>query len=216
MHAVNASTGKEVWKFQTGIDTVIHNQTGITGSPVIDGEMLYFGCRDSKVYALNAMSGKLIWKKYNDGGWISITPVVYGDKLIYSSGSSTRFAALNKMTGDSIYQQSIKSATFASPSIAGTTVYQGVFNGTMVALDVNTGAINWTFATDAAKQNKYGLLKADYTIDLEKYDELMKKHTGKLKPIDVGLSLGAILSSPVIKDKVIYFGSADGCFYALE
>ncbi len=215
MHALNAKTGTEVWKFKTGVDTVIHNQTGITGSAIIDGNMLYFGCRDSYVYALNAINGQLIWKKFNDRGWISITPVVYGDKLIYSSGSSKRFIAVNKMTGDTVYQQSFSSATFASPAIAGTTLYQGTFVGTMIALDVNTGHTKWTFATDAVTQDKYDILNPDHSINNEKFDAALKRSGGKLRPIDVGLSLGCINSSPVIKDGVLYFGSTDGNLYAL-
>lgn len=216
MHALNAATGKEVWKYQTGIDNDKHNQTGITGSPIIVDDMIYFGCRDSYVYALNATSGKEVWKKFNDHGWISITPVVFDEKLIYSSGSSTRYVALNKKTGDSIYQRSVGTATFASPSIAGTTVYQGTFYGTMVALDVNTGETKWIFATDGVKQDKLNVLNPDYTINNEKFDAAVKKAGGKLRPVEVGLALGCILSSPVIKNGVIYFGSADGNFYALN
>lgn len=216
MHALNAATGKEIWKFKTGVDTVIHNQTGITGSAIIDGNMLYFGGRDSYLYALDAVSGKLVWKKFNDRGWISITPVVYDDKLIYSSGSSQRFIALNKLTGATVYQQSIGTGTFASPSITGTTVYQGTFTGSMIALDVNTGKPKWTFETDGVKQDKYNILNPDHTINGEKFDAAVKLSGGKLRPIDFGLALGCINSSPIIKDKVLYFGSSDGCFYALE
>ncbi|CAN5369317.1 hypothetical protein BH09BAC6_BH09BAC6_29120 [soil metagenome] len=216
MHALDAANGKEKWKFKTGVDTIKHNQTGITGSPLVDGDMLYFGCRDSYLYALDAVSGTLAWKRYNDMGWVSISPVIYGDKVIYSSGSSTRFAALNKMTGDSVYQRSIGSATFASPSIAGSTLYQGTFVGTIIALDVNTGDIKWVFATDACREDKLQILNPDYSISNEKFDSALKKSGGKLKPIDVGLSLGCITSSPVVKNQVIYFGSTDGNFYALE
>ncbi|MBS1532281.1 MAG: PQQ-binding-like beta-propeller repeat protein [Bacteroidetes bacterium] len=216
MHALNAESGAEIWKFKTGVDTVIHNQTGITGSAMIADSMLYFGCRDSYLYALNALTGKLAWKKYNDGGWVSVTPVVSGDKLIYSSGSSTLFGALNKKTGDSIYKQNLGTATFASPSIAGNAVYQGTFSGTMIALDVNSGKTLWTFEVEAVKQDKYGILNPDHTVNEKKELAIKEKSGGKIRGIDFGLSLGAVLSSPVIKDKVIYFGSSDGKFYALE
>jgi len=216
MHALDANTGKEIWKFETGVDMDKHNQTGITGSVIVSDSLMYFGCRDSYVYALRATNGTLVWKKYNDHGWVSVTPVIFGNKLIYSSGSSNKFAALDKNTGEVIYQQDIPSGTFASPSVAGNTVYQGTFIGTLMAMDVNTGQIKWTFLTDGAKADKYQILNADLTINDDKIDAANQRAGGKLRPIDFGLSLGCITSSPVIKDGVIYFGSTDGNLYAVD
>jgi outer membrane protein assembly factor BamB len=216
MHAVDAESGKEVWKFQTGIDTVIHNQTGITGSALISGDMVYFGCRDSYLYALNAKTGNLVWKKFNDRGWISLTPVVYGDKLIYASGSSQRLVAVNKMTGDSIYQKQMNTGFFASPTIAGETLYQGEFNGVMTALDVNNGDIKWRFETDGLKNDPFSILDSQHRVDQNKFQAAAEKYKGKYSFLDIRLSTGSITSSPVIKNKVIYFGSTDGNFYALE
>ncbi len=216
MHAVNAETGQEVWKFQTGIDTVIHNQTGITGSALLSGDMLYFGCRDSYLYALDAKSGKLIWKKFNDRGWISLTPVVYNDKLIYASGSSQRLVALNKLTGEPVYQKEMKTGFFASPTIAGETLYQGEFNGVMTALNVNTGDIKWRFETDGFKADPYGIMDASHQVDQKKFEAAAEKYKAQKTFLDIRLSTGAIISSPVIKDGVMYFGSTDGNFYALE
>ena len=216
LHALDANTGKEIWKFQTGIDMDKHNQTGITGSVLVGDSLIYFGCRDSYLYALNAASGKLAWKKFNDHGWISLTPVIFGNKLIYSSGSSHKFAALDKNTGDVVYEQEIPTGTFASPSVAGNTIYQGTFIGTLMAMDATTGHIKWTFLTDAAKADKYHILNPDLTISDDKIDAAVKDSGGKLRPIDFGISLGCINSSPVIKGGVIYFGSADGNFYAVD
>ncbi len=216
MHALDANTGKEIWKFQTGIDLDKHNQTGITGSVLVSDSLIYFGCRDSYLYALNAMNGTLAWKKYNDHGWVSVTPVIFGNKMIYSSGSSSRFAALDKNTGDVIYTQAIPSGTFASPSVAGGLVYQGTFIGTLIAMDVNTGQIKWTFLTDAVKADKYQILNPDQTINDNKIEAAQQRAGGKLRPIDFGISLGCITSSPVIKDGVIYFGSTDGNMYAVD
>ncbi len=216
MHAVNAETGQEVWRFQTGIDTVIHNQTGITGSALISGNMLYFGCRDSYLYALDALTGKLAWKKFNDRGWISLTPVVYKDKLIYASGSSQRLVAVDKLTGAPVYQKDMKTGFFASPTIAGETLYQGEFNGVMTALNVNTGDIKWKFETDGFKTDPYGIMDASHQVDQKKFDAAAEKYKGQKTFLDIRLSTGAIISSPIIKDGVIYFGSADGNFYAVK
>ena len=54
------------------------------------------------------------------------------------------------------------------------------------------------------------------TINDNKIDAAVQQSGGKLRPIDFGLSLGCITSSPVIKDGVVYFGSTDGNLYAVD
>lgn len=48
LYALNAETGKELWKFKAGEDPVKHNQVGFTSSPTIVDNVL--GRRDY-VYA---------------------------------------------------------------------------------------------------------------------------------------------------------------------
>ena len=70
------------------------------------------------------------------------------------------------------------------------------------------------FETDGAKQNTAAWTKPDGTPNYEAafasdfYDDLV---TGVSKM----MSIGAILSSPVVLGRVIYFGSADGNRYTL-
>jgi len=215
LHALNKETGKEVWKFKTGEDTVIYNQTGITSSPVISGNMLYFGCRDAHIYALDALNGKLIWKKFNDRGWISVTPVVYNEKVIYTSGSSQTLIALNKLNGNSIYQEKA-TAFFSSPAIAGKTMYAGDFNGFMEARDITTGKQVWTYQLPSSIADSFHILNPDHTINDKAFSDAVAKFNGTKKPVEIRLTLGSVLSSPVIRNGVIYFGSTDGYFYALQ
>jgi outer membrane protein assembly factor BamB len=56
-YALDAATGAEKWRFKTGDDAVIHNQTGIQSSAAIANGVVYFGCRDSKLYALDILTG---------------------------------------------------------------------------------------------------------------------------------------------------------------
>jgi outer membrane protein assembly factor BamB len=70
------------------------------------------------------------------------------------------------------------------------------------------------FATDGSRKNGSTYTKADGTPNYEAafsdffYDDMV---TGVQKLMTVG----AILSSPVIASDAIYFGSADGNVYAL-
>ena len=215
MHALSAETGTEVWKFQTGIDTDIYNQTGITSSPVVNGDILYFGCRDANIYAVNAHSGDLVWKKFNNRGWISVTPVVYDEKVIYASGSSRSFVALNKMNGDSVYKFKT-AAFFSSPAVVGTTLYYGDFNGFIEAMDINTGKVKWSYQIPTSIEDPLHFLNADKSFNQDAFQKYLEKYEGDKSVLQLRFSLGAMLSSPVVKDGSVYIGSTDGYFYALK
>jgi outer membrane protein assembly factor BamB len=216
LHALNAETGKEVWKFKTGEDTAIFNQTGITSSPVIDGNILYFGCRDSHIYALDAVSGKPTWKRYNDRGWISVAPVISGDKILYGSGSDKKITALNKLNGDSVYQYVGETGYFSSFAVVSNTFYYGDMNGYMHAREINTGKTLWKFQLPTSKQDIYHILKPDGSIDQEGFAKAVEQNKGTKKLMEIRFSIGGILSSPIVKDGVMYFGATDGYFYALQ
>jgi len=54
LYCLNSETGQELWRFIA---------TGrIDSPPTIHGQMVVFGCRDGRVYALRAADGELIWR----------------------------------------------------------------------------------------------------------------------------------------------------------
>ena len=216
LHVLDEETGEEKWKFKTGEDTVGYNQTGITSSPVIVDSILYFGCRDSHIYALNALSGDFIWKRYNDDIWVSSTPLVYEEKVLYPAGRPNKFIALNKLTGDSIYMHKTKTGTSSSFSLAGKTVYYGDLNGILNAHDINTGNLIWTYQIPTSAEDTLHMINEDFTTSQEGFAAALEKYQGVRGRNELRFALGAIHSSPVIKDRVVYFGSYDGYFYALK
>jgi outer membrane protein assembly factor BamB len=103
---------------------------------------------------------------------------------------------------------------FSSPAIAGNVLYIGSHEGKLMAIDLASQKPAWIFQTDASRENGPKLTKPDgrpnYAAAVSEnfYDEMV---IGVHKM----LSVGAILSSPVVVDKVIYVGSTDGNLYAL-
>ena len=57
-------------------------------TPVIADGIVYVGCLDSTLYALELFSGKLKWK-YNTGGEIRSTVCLSGERLFLYSGDGT-------------------------------------------------------------------------------------------------------------------------------
>jgi outer membrane protein assembly factor BamB len=215
-YALDAATGRERWRFKTGEDAKIFNQVGIQSSAVVAGGIVYFGCRDSNLYALDAATGAKVWAFSNEGSWVISTPIVLDDTLYFATSDSGLFRALNAKTGAPLYSLSFHHwPMFASPAIAGRTLYVGSHAGTMMALDLDKHSVAWTFETDGAVRNGPALTQkngepnyaAAFADDF--YDDLI---IGVWRM----MSIGAVLSSPAIDGNAVYFGSTDGNLYAVD
>jgi len=104
---------------------------------------------------------------------------------------------------------------FSSPAIAENMLYIGTHEGKLVAVDLTSQQIAWSSQTDGSRQNGSTYTKADGTPKYEAafddncYDDIV---VGVQRMMQVG----AVLSSPVVANQVIYFGSADGNVYAIR
>jgi outer membrane protein assembly factor BamB len=214
-YALDATTGKELWRFKTGEDPGIHNQVGIQSSATVSDGIVYFGCRDSNFYALDAVTGQKRWSFSNKGSWVIVSPIVRADKVYFATSDSALFHILDAKTGALIDTLQFQWPIFASPSIAGNTLYLAGQDGKLVAIDLTSRKPVWTFQTDGSKQNllAYSMpdgspnYRAAFTSDF--YDDL-------IAGVERMRSIGMILSSPVISGSVVYVGSTDGNLYALE
>jgi outer membrane protein assembly factor BamB len=214
-YALDATTGKEQWRFKTGDDPDTHNQVGIQSSAAVVDGTVYFGCRDSNLYALDARTGEKKWAFSTKGSWVITSPAVRNGKVYFATSDSGLFYELDAKTGSVVFSLKFQGwPTFSSPAIAGDMLYVGSTAGTLKAVNLANQQIAWTFQTDAYKQNGAAFTKSDGTADYyaafvsDFYDDLM---TGYAKL----LTLGPILSSPVVVDNVVYVGGTDGNLYAI-
>jgi outer membrane protein assembly factor BamB len=140
---------------------------------------------------------------------------VYGGAVYFGTSDSKLFHALDINTGKPKFSLPTRVNTFSSAAIAGGMAYFGTSDGKLHAVDIKSGKYAWEFVTDAARQNVLGLLMPNGEMNLpalyrsDFYEDMVLA-------LDRLMSLGAILSSPVVDRGVIYFGSADGNLYAIE
>jgi outer membrane protein assembly factor BamB len=214
-YALNAATGREEWRFKTGEDPQIHNQVGIQSSATVDHGVVYFGCRDSNFYAINAENGEKKWSFSNHGSWVISSPAVRDGKVYFGTSDSGLFHVLDAESGKPVFSLKFQGwPMFSSPAIAGNMVYIGSHAGKLFAIDLRSQQTAWTFQTDASKENGPTYTKADGTPNYEAaftsdfYDDTV---SGVVKM----MSVGAMFSSPVVVDRVVYVGSTDGNLYAL-
>ena len=214
-YAVDAATGKEKWRFHGGEDPTMHNQVGFQSSPAVVDGVVYTGCRDAQLYALDAATGKEKWRFDNALSWVISSPAVTEGKVFFATSDSSLYHVVDAATGKPVLKQQDKSYMFSSPAIAGDVVFIGVLNGTLQARDLKTGEVLWNFETETSKENKGWVLTKDRSFN----EPLLYHSNWREAPIvaaDRQFAIGAIFSSPLVVNGVVYFGSTDGYLYALE
>lgn len=214
-YALDAASGEPAWKFKTGSDDRSHLLTGIPGSAAVVNGTVYFGCRDANLYALDAKTGTLRWKFSNNGSWVIASPAVVDGHVYFATSDSLKFHALDAAAGAEVFSLPTKIYSFSSPAIANGHAFFGTFDGKLHDVDLAQRRYAGEFVTPGFTQNGARYLTSEGKINAA---EVWVGDT--LDDTIVGLrtklfSLGSILSSPVVHDRVIYFGSTDGKVYAL-
>jgi eukaryotic-like serine/threonine-protein kinase len=214
-YAVDAASGKEKWRFHGGEDALMHNQVGFQSSPAVVDGVVYTGCRDSNVYALDTVTGKEKWRSNNELSWVNSSPAVTQGKVFFATSDTSLFRVLEAATGEGLVRQQASSYMFSSPAVVGNIAFIGVLNGTLEARDVKTGNLLWDYQIEKSKENKGWVLASDRKMN----GPLLFYSNWREIPIvaaDRSFGIGAIFSSPLVANGVVYFGSTDGFLYALE
>jgi len=180
--------------------------------------MVYFWARDGFFYGLDAATGHLVWKYSANNSWI-LTTAAAKDGVIYIGTSDTyRFLGLDAKTGVEKIQVQANGYVYSSPAIADQMAYFGDFTGQLFAVDLRArGKISGKFMTTGRKLHASEILdqdKIDFGYLVKGMDLYLYSTT--VAGMDKLYTLGPILSSPVIAEGTIYFGSADGNLYALK
>jgi outer membrane protein assembly factor BamB len=104
---------------------------------------------------------------------------------------------------------------FSSPALAGDFAYIGSHDGRLLAINLKSKNLAWSFDTDGRKQNAATYTKEDGVPKYEAaffdffYDDMVSG-------VSKMMSTGAVLSSPAIAGDTILFGSTDGTLYAIQ
>jgi outer membrane protein assembly factor BamB len=211
-YAIDAATGKKKWSFKTVGDTWFPKGE-VQGSASVSDGIVYFGCRDYNIYALDAEKGTGKWNFKVPNSWVISTPAIKDGIIYFGTSDAQRYYAMDAKSGEKKWEMQLNLNVFGSAAIVGKSLYLGCFNGKLYNVDLDTGKINWTYQTEASKAN--------YSKVLDQDDHIIKgledSYNWDMVAIyDLFHSLGSILSSPVVDNNVVYFGSTDGYFYALQ
>jgi outer membrane protein assembly factor BamB len=215
VYSLDAQTGRERWRYTTGNDTVIYNQIGIASSAAVVNGAVFVGGRDGKFHSVDEKTGAVRWVHNNSGGWTIASPAVRDGLVYFPTSDGTRFKAVDVTTGEARINLQNKAVSFSSPALVGDLALYGTSDGYLNAVDLTTGTIKTRFQTDGSRANGAPFTDAEGRMRTQgMYPD--RTLDGMMIGMRTMMTLGSVLSSPVVSNGVVYFGSTDGHLYAVR
>jgi eukaryotic-like serine/threonine-protein kinase len=236
-YALEAVDGKVAWKFDIpgerkfaapGLHGYLPRQQVIPdfwdcyqSSAVVGAGIVYFGCGDGNVYALDAKTGAEKWK-FTTGDVVHASPALV-DGTLYFGSWDTFFYALDAATGEVKWKFKTgddaknynQTGLPSSPCVVDGTVYFGCRDSHLYAVDAKTGVekwkykITWVIASPAVRDGRVycntSIPAVFFALDAATGKEIYK----------VDLKIPAF-SSPALAGELAYVGSFNGKLYAID
>lgn len=214
-YALDAASGALRWRFQGGLDALMFNQQGFQSSAAVVGGVVYVGSRDAHLYALDARSGQERWRHATGASWVISSPAVSEGRVYFATSDSSLVIALDAASGKPVWQQQGQAYVFSSPTVSGGVLLLGVLDGSLEARDARNGERLWRYVTEAATANRGWALTAQGGINAALLFS-QGWHDGMAIGAARQFAIGAVFSTPLVVDAVVYVGSSDGRLYAIE
>jgi eukaryotic-like serine/threonine-protein kinase len=208
VYALDADSGAQLWRYQTETEQKTSTLFGVQAPPLVDGDTVYIGSRDAYFYALDLANGKMKWRYNGKGSWV-ISGAVADDRHVYFGTSDTNLlVGLDKRTGRPLFEHNTKVWTYATPVLAGGTVFGASMRGELFALDAATGRQQWAWRTPESKADEFGLL--DPTSGKFDSKRMFEGPHSILASLEYVKRLGAFLATPLWHDGRLIAVTADG------
>jgi len=235
--ALNASDGARLWevtlettKPAAGVFGCAPASTAVAiyGAPAVDGDLVYVGGYNGKIYAISSSLRAIEWK-YPRGEDDYLQPLVGGAVValgkVYIGASDGKLYALDAATGDKKWAFQTGDKIWSTPAIDGDTLYIGSFDKKLYALDAITGKEKWgkPFETQGAIASTP--LVYNNTVYIGSFDRhlyAVNATNGKqIWQFPVEDEVGNkpenwFWTRPVAYNGVVYAGNLDGKLYILN
>lgn len=140
-----SSTREGAWVYET--PPAVGLSRGIYSSPAMGEEgTVYIGA--SRLYALDALSGRKKWQFYVGGATFNGTPALSEDNWLYIGCDDLHFYALDARNANIRWQFTGNGRFVSSPALdAEGRVYVGCGDHFLYALNAKTGKLHWKYST---------------------------------------------------------------------
>lgn len=207
LYCVRKNDGMEVWKYGPE-----KNRKPLRSSPASDGQTIFFGGDDGRVYAVGT-DGALKWSVQTGASVFSI-PVVVGDVVVIGNIGGLCYG-LRKSNGDVLWSINTGSPIYGAAAAVSGRVFIASSDGTVRALSALQGEEQWKFSAGSVINSAPlvagptlfvgSLDRTLYAIDHESGKELWKY-----------AAPGRIKVSPVLWKDILLLTSEDKYVIALK
>lgn len=214
MVAYDRKTAQEVWRLKI--------KDGVEAGAVLENGVLYFGANDGYFYAVQADNGQIRWSVpiRSEG----LGEPLFKDGVIYFMSGANVAYAIEAQTGKQLWLYNRRDTSSLSirgtskPSIAGNSVYFGFNDGYVVALNRQSGALEWEQNINQNKRfrdvDSSPIVEGDriYATSFDGGLYCLNRLDGRiLWSVNDGGD-----TSPVLTPDHIYYSTSDGSIRALE
>ncbi len=197
--------GEIAWTYQTG--------ESIHSSPAVIDGTVYFGSRDSYIYALNAATGEEVWK-FKTGSWVESSPIISGG-VLYCGSNDGHLYAIDTTTGTEIWKFNTRYPVRSTAAIANGKVYFGADDWSVYAVDIKNGKQVWKYETDNIMLSSPLVIDGVVAIGgADGFFYCINAENGGKRLEFEGKAM--IVASPVEKDGNVYFTNSGGFIYAID
>lgn len=185
----------------------------VRSSPRIADGVLYVGCYDNNLYALDAKDGSFLWKFPTKGG-IAATPCVY-EEIVLVGSEDARLYAVSRHTGHMAWVCETQGRIRSSVRVEYGHAFFGADDGYLYVVNARSGRIVWQFESGGPIRSSP--LIADekvffgsndgyvYALDMRSGGVKWKYNTGR-----------RVTSSAADEGNLILIGSADSHLYGIN
>lgn len=213
LYALELATGKDKWSIET--EDKITAGVNLTKNPKGEGTWILLNGYDGVTRALDAESGKEIWKHETEQP-INGTPAVVDGKWVVFGGCDHCLYTLDLKTGEPTKKVEGEAPIVSTVGTEGSFVAWGDHSNMVMGADLKEGRLEWKYsdrqfpfmaAPAVDKKNVYigGRDKKIHALSRETGKAVWKFKTG-----------GRVESSPILFTDALVCGSSDGRLYALD
>ena len=204
---MQAKNGKLLWKYETEAEIIGAANRAVR--PKTKDEVIVVGSYDNFVHCVHAKTGKGLWK-FETNNYINGVPTILDENKVVFGGCDAVLYLVGLEDGKLVRSVEVEAPIAASVAVADGIGYVGHFDNAVMAFDLETGAVVWTYRAKNFPYYSSPAVTKKFTLigGRDKGLHCIDRVTGKAAWRFA--SKGRIDSSPVVCGDKVVFGSMDG------
>jgi len=230
--AVNMTAGSRLW--ESTLETTepprsifgcapASTAVAIYGSPVVEGDLVYVGGYNGRVYAISSSTRLSTFRSLRKDENAPVFPIVGGAVVnsgkVYIGSSDGCVYAMDSLSLELVWDKPFKTGDkiWSTPAIDGDTLFIGSFDKKLYAIDTATGQAKWEKPFETEGAIVATPVVHDNTVYIGSFDK-------NLYAVDVTdgtlkwkfMAKNWFWAKPVIYNDIVYAGCLDGRVYILD